>query len=232
MTPGKAKKLFTVNQVEDLKELGISLGEQERLSIFVDDAFDKLTKGDYNYEDFYFFFEKIFIYLSNEDLFSSKRLHKYLADGAFDFSTSCSGCFGYFSPLINFIFGTNLFDGQNTNTSYDRESALKRNAAFNELLVLKAKSHLQNSKNFASLYELVISIFVTFGGEFDYDIFIKSISKCIEHPNRNKITLYVAILTEFHDIPKNERYSYLLEIYFRFLRKLEKLFCEEVKDQL
>lgn len=230
MTPGKAKKLFTGNQVENLKELGISLEEQERLNIFVDDAFDKLTKGDYNYEDFYFLFEKIFIYLSNEDLFKTKRFHKYLADGAFEFSTSCSSCFGYFSPLINFIFGTDPFDGQNT--FYDRELSLRRNAAFNELLVLKAKAHLQNPKGFASLYELVISIFVTFGGEFDYDIFIKSISKCIEHPNRNKVNLYVAILTEFHDIPKNERYSYLLEIYFRFLRKLEKLFCERVKDQL
>ena len=61
MTPGKMpKKLFTENQVENLKEIGISIDEQEKLILFVDDAFDKLTKEIYHYEDFYFLFEKIF----------------------------------------------------------------------------------------------------------------------------------------------------------------------------
>lgn len=50
MTPGKMpKKLFTENQVENLKEIGISIDEQEKLILFVDDAFDKLTKEIYHY---------------------------------------------------------------------------------------------------------------------------------------------------------------------------------------
>ncbi len=230
MTPGKMpKKLFTENQVENLKEIGISIDEQEKLILFVDDAFDKLTKEIYHYEDFYFLFEKIFTYLSNEELFNTKCPHKYLVEGIFEFSETCSSCFGYFSKLISFIFGTELLDEK---LHLDRDLALRRNAAFCELLVLKAKNSLMYAKSFDSLYELLIVVILSFSGSFNYNTFIKSVSKCAEHSDRNKVNLYISLFTELNDSPKNINYSCLMEVYFRILKKLEKIFCEKVKDQL
>lgn len=231
MTPGKKpKKLFTdINQIKvNFEQLGISAEEQEKILIYVDDAFEKLTRGNYCYYDFYYLIENVFIYLSNSDMFKNKPPHKYLTEKASTFSFTCFESLGYFFPLLQFIFNDNL----QSNNGYDRELALKRYAAFCEVLARKAQLYLEQNRKFDSIYGLLVTVLLAFSGSFNYDAFVKSISKCPDHTDREKVNLYITTFTELEKSPKCLAYSYMLAVCFRVLKKLEKLFCEKVKDQL